>query len=88
MREKINEKVSVVSYYSDKKNKFLPYRIFWQNREFAVGELGMAHRYRNGDTWHHIFEVTDKEQAMAFRLNFNTQELSWTLEVVSDGLPS
>lgn len=88
MRERINEKVSVVSYYSSQKHKFLPYQIYWQNKDWLVGELGMAHKYRNGDTWHHIFEVTDKERTLAFRLNFNTQELSWTLEVVSDGLPS
>jgi hypothetical protein len=87
MREKINEKVSVVSYYSSKKQKFLPYHIYWQNRDYVIGELGMAHKYRHGDTWHHVFEVTDKQQSMSFRLNFNTQELSWTLEVVSDGLP-
>jgi len=88
MREKIHEKVSVVSYYSHKKGKFLPYQISWKNREYVVGELGMAHKYKDGDTWFHIFEVVDKEQAMSFRLNFNTKELIWTLEVVSDGLPS
>jgi hypothetical protein len=48
----------------------------------------MAHRYKHGDTWHHIFEVVDKEKTLAFRLNFDTKELSWTLEVVSDGLAS
>ncbi|MBX4201356.1 hypothetical protein KW803_00470 [Candidatus Saccharibacteria bacterium] len=88
MREKINEKVSVVSYYSSKRHKFLPYQIHWKNHDYTIGELGMAHKYKNGDTWHHIFEVTDKEQTLSFRLNFNTQELSWMLEVISDGQPS
>jgi hypothetical protein len=86
MREKINEKVSVVSCYSSKNGKTRPYIIQWKNRDYYVGELGMAHKYKHGDTWHHIFEVVDKGQALAFRLNFDTQELSWTLEVVSDGL--
>lgn len=88
MREKINEKVSVVSYYSSKKGRFLPYQIYWQNRDYVVGELGMAHKYQNGDTWHHIFEVVDKEETLSFRLNFNTKDLTWTLEVISDGLPA
>jgi hypothetical protein len=82
MRESINERVSVVSYYSSKKNKFLPYQIYWQNKDWAIGELGLIHKYKRGDVLHHIFEVTDKDQSMSFRLNFNTQELSWTLEVV------
>jgi hypothetical protein len=88
MREKVNEKVSVISYYSAKRGKTLPYRIYWQNKEYDIGELGMAHPYRHGDTWHHIFEVTAKDQTLSFRLNLNTKELSWTLEVISDGLPS
>jgi hypothetical protein len=87
MREKINEKVSVASYYSSRRQRFMPYKIFWQSRDYLVGELGLAHKYQHGDTWHHIFEVTDKEQTLSFRLNFNTRDLSWTLEVISDGLP-
>jgi hypothetical protein len=49
---------------------------------------GMVHPYKDGDTWHHIYEVVDNEHSMAFRLNFNSKELHWTLEVISDGLPS
>jgi len=88
MRERIDEKVSVVSFYSTKKDSFRPYLIYWQNKDYIVGELGIAHKYRHGDTWHHIFEVADKEKTLAFRLNFDTKELTWTLEVVSDGLAS
>lgn len=88
MRERIDERVSVVSYYSAKRGRTLPYVIHWQNRDYRVGELGLAHKYKHGDTWHHIFEVADHEQTLSFRLNFNTKELSWTLEVISDGLPS
>ena len=87
MREKINERVGVVSYYSDLKNKMLPLRLIWKSREYSL-QLGMAHKYKVGDTWHHIFEMVDKDQALAFRLNFNTKDLEWTLEVISDGLPA
>jgi hypothetical protein len=88
MREKIHERVSVVCYYDHKKGKFLPHRIYWKSRDYTVGEIGFPHKYRNGDTWYHIFEVVDKEQSLAFRLNFNSKDLNWTLEVVSDGLAS
>jgi hypothetical protein len=88
MREKINQKVSVVSYYSAKRNITMPYTIRWNNRDYVIGELGFPHKYKHGDTWHHIFEVADKDETLAFRLNFNTKELTWVLEVVSDGLPA
>ena len=88
MREKINEKVSVLSYYSNRKHKSLPLRMIWKNKEYNLDELGMVHPYKIGDTWHHIFEMVDNEQSLAIRLNHNTKELSWTLEVISDGLPS
>jgi hypothetical protein len=86
MRERIDEKVSVVSFYSHKKGSFSPYLIYWQNKDYMVGELGITHTYKHGDSWHHIFEVVDKEKTLTFRLNFDTKELTWTLEVVSDGL--
>jgi hypothetical protein len=87
MRQKINEKVGVVSYYSDKKNTMLPLRLIWKHREYSL-QLGFHHKYKDGDTYFHIFEMVDNEQGMSFRLNFNSKELNWKLEVVSDGLPS
>jgi hypothetical protein len=40
---------------------------------------------RNGDTLHHIFELVDGEQHLWMRLNLDTSNLHWLLEVVSDG---
>lgn len=88
MREKMNEKVSVVSLFSAQKQRFMPYQMRWKGRDYKITELGMTHKYKVGDTWHHIFEVTDTSQGLSFRLRLNTKELSWTLEVVSDGLPA
>jgi hypothetical protein len=85
MREKIDEEVGVVMYYSAKKKVGLPYLISWQNHEYEVGEIGYHHRIFEGKTMHHIFELVDKTSALWFRLNFNTDNLHWTLEVVSDG---
>ncbi len=88
MREKINERVSVVSYYSAKRGVTMPYMIHWKNREYHIGELGLVHKYKDGDIYYHIFEVVDKDQGLSFRLNYNSKELSWTLEVITDGLPA
>lgn len=86
MREKINEEVSVVMYYSARKRIGLPHTISWQNKEYLVGKIGYHHKVTEGRTLHHIFELVVKESPLWMRLNFNTDNLHWTLEVVSDGL--
>jgi len=85
MREKINEEVSVVMYYSAKQRVALPHMINWQNKDYGVGKIGYHHTVKDGQTLHHIFELVDKEQTTWFRLNLNTANLHWVLEAVSDG---
>ena len=86
MREVINEEVSVVMYYSAKQREALPWLIKWQNKDYAVGKLGYYHKVKVGDTLHHIFELVDRENTLWFRLNLDTSNLHWTLEVIHDGL--
>lgn len=86
MREKINEEVSVVMYYSARQRKALPHTISWRNQEYVVGKIGYHHPVRDGRTLHHIFSLVDRDEKLYFRLNFNTDNLHWTLEEVSDGL--
>ncbi len=86
MKETINQEVSVVMYYSSKKRIAQPHLINWQNRDYAVGEIGYHHTVYEGATLHHIFELVDKEKSLWFRLNFDTNNLHWLLEAVSDGL--
>lgn len=86
MREKINEEVSVLLYYSAIKRNALPCLIRWQNRDYHVGKLGYYHRVKIGDTWHHIYELVDREHSLWFRLNLDTSNLHWTLEATHDGL--
>lgn len=85
MREIINEEVSVVSYFSARKRLSLPHIISWRNHEYAVGKIGFHHTIRRGETLHHIFELVDGEQQLWMRLNLDTSNLHWLLEVVSDG---
>ncbi len=86
MREKINEEVGVVMYYSVRKRAAQPHLISWQNKEYLVGKIGYHHSVREGQTLHHIFELVDKEHTLWFRLNLDTSNLHWKLEAVSDGI--
>jgi len=85
MREKIDEEVSVVMYYSARRKVALPHVISWRGVEYDVGEIGYHHKVGDGRTLSHIFELVDKTGSYWFRLKFNTDNLHWTLEVVSDG---
>ena len=86
MREVINERVSVISVYSSRRHYFAPHTVSWQNREYKIGEIGFCHQIKQGDVLHHVFECVDAQKSLWFRLDFNTKKLTWTLEIVSDGL--
>lgn len=85
MRERIDEEVSVVMYYSARKRLALPHLISWRGEEYDVGEIGYHHKVNSGKSLHHIFEIVDSTKTYWFRLNFNTDNLHWTLEAISDG---
>lgn len=76
----LTERVHVIAIC---KEYFLPYKIKWRNREYKISKIGYHHRLRVGNVIHHIFSVATS--SLAFRLNFDTENLSWTLEEVSDG---
>lgn len=86
MREKINEEVSVVMYYSARKRIALPHTITWQNKDYTVGKIGYHHKIYEGRILIHVFELVDKENSLWFRLCLDTGNLHWKLEAVSDGL--
>lgn len=85
MREVINEEVSVVSYFSARRKLALPHIVSWRNHEYAVGKIGFHHTVRSGDTLHHIYELVDRERQLWMRLNLDTSNLHWMLELISDG---
>ena len=86
MKEKINEEVSIVSYYSAKRKQAVPYLMHWQGKDYALGPVNYYHNYMEGQDKQHIFELTDKEQSLWFRLRLNSANLHWTLEAIHDGL--
>lgn len=88
MRETINEEVSVIMVYSARNRTALPHLISWQNREYKVGKIGYHHKKFEGRVLNHIFELTDTDQTLWFRLVLSTDNLHWNLEAVHDGRPN
>lgn len=86
MREKINEEVSVVMYYSARKRLATPHLINWQNKDYSVAKLGYHHTVKDGQTLHHIYELTVKEESLWMRLDLDTSNLHWRLDAIHDGL--
>ena len=85
MTETIHEKVSVITVYNREKKSVLPWRLKWQGRVYTIRKLGFHHTVHAGRVLHHIFSVTDG--SMFFRLDLDTESLTWTLEEVSVALP-
>lgn len=88
MREKINEEVSVVMYYSSRQRLAKPHLLNWQNKDYKLGKIDYHHEVMDGKTKHHIFELCDTDKTLWFRLNLDTSNLHWSLEAISDGLAS
>jgi hypothetical protein len=86
MKEKINEEVSVVMYYSAKKKQVVPHLLHWQNKDYLLDKVDYQHSYMEGQHLQHIFELVDKEQSLWFRLRLDSSNLHWTLEAIHDGL--
>jgi hypothetical protein len=84
MREKINQDVSVVMYYSAKQKQTVPYLLHWQNKDYSLGKVDYYHNYMEGADKQHIFELTDKDSSLWFRLRLDSGNLHWTLEAIHD----
>lgn len=86
MNELINEKISVITSYNRETGVVMPKKIRWQGRDYLINKLTYYHRARMGRVLLHIFHVTDG--SLDFRLQFNGENLAWTLEEICDGNPS
>ena len=86
MIERVHVPVSVSFTFNHKTRHAAPQALVWEGRTYYVREVGHHHTYRRGRTLYHVFSVdTD---SLFFRLVFNTDTLGWTLEEISDGLPT
>lgn len=83
MHELINQKISVISKYDQNNGSFLPVKLLWQGRVRYITSLGLHYTKHQGRKLLHIFTVTDNH--LAYSLNFDTENLNWTLLEISDG---
>ncbi len=83
MNQRIDELVSVTSYFDKKGATFYPSEVIWRGRTYKITKIGLHHTYKKGDTLYHIFSVTT--DTLFLRLKFNTRNLNWYLEEIVDG---
>ena len=85
MQRILREPVSVITSYNHKSKEVRPISLSWHNQTFPILQVGLHHSYQQGASKHHVFSVTSDN--LFFRLNLNTENLHWTIEEISDGLP-
>lgn len=84
MIETIQEEVEVITRF-----RLTPapatqiYKIRWRGREYSVRDIAYHHKVWQGRTRMHKFAVSTG--SLDFRLNYDTENLFWVLEEVSDG---
>jgi hypothetical protein len=84
MIEPIHEKIEVIIRF-----RLLPspqteiYKIRWRGREYIITKLAYHHKVWDGRTRMHKFAVSTGN--LDFRINYDTENLIWVLEEVSDG---
>jgi len=86
MMELVNQAVDVATVSKRGRGIVVPIRMRWNNKLYQVKEIGLSHQVREGRTLFHIFEGSDGH--LSFRLKYNTDNLQWMLEAISDGLPN
>ena len=83
MIQPVNVPTTVILLSNHKKRVSSPAKILWEGKSYLVTQVGLHHTYRQGRTLHHVFSVACG--TLGFRLNLNTDNLSWRIEEVSDG---
>ena len=85
MIQGVNEKIDVIALSKVGKGLVAPMRFRWKNRIYTVNKIGLRHPVRDGRTLHHIYSCTDG--TTFFRIRCDTEQMQFTLESISDGLP-
>jgi hypothetical protein len=84
MIEVIREKIEVILIF-----KLMPqpvtqiYKLKWRGKYYTVLKQAYHYKVWEGRTRLHKFTVSS--EALDFRLSYNTENLQWVLEEVSDG---
>lgn len=82
----INERVDVVAIFKksgDIQMLCYPYKMKYKDREIEFTELALRHATSQGKRQIHVFDMSDGVND--YRLEFDTQSLTWTLVAVVEG---
>jgi hypothetical protein len=85
MIQKVSAPASVNLIFDHKRRKSFPKHLLWEGKVHKITKIGLHHTYRDGRTLYHVFSVSS--ESLFFRLVLNTDNLSWLVEEISDGLP-
>lgn len=81
----INKEVSIVAYYfknSARRLRCFPKCMEYEGRRIKFTETGLVHPTQKGQRMIHVFDMTDG--TADYRLEFDAQNLSWTLAAITD----
>ena len=85
MIETIHEKIEVITRFRLQPKPVTEiYKIRWRGREYIIMKLAYHYKVWEGRTRVHKFAVSTG--TLDLRLTYDTENLFWTLEEVSDGL--
>lgn len=83
---KIEERVSVVVIFrknTQMRDIAMPYKMRWGDKDITFTELGLRHPTKQGSRTIHVFDVSDGVNG--YRLEFDAQRLTWTLQSMLPG---
>lgn len=82
---KVNKDISVVAYYfknAGRRLKCYPKKIEYDGKTIVFDEMGLRHPTKQGKRMVHVFDMSDG--AADYRLEFDAEQLSWTLVSIAD----
>lgn len=83
----VNERVDVVTVYrkqGDISSLCMPCKMRWREQEITFTELALRHPTVQGKRMIHVFHVSDG--ANGYRLEFDSEHLTWTLIATIPGV--
>ncbi|OGE73775.1 MAG: hypothetical protein A3C49_01065 [Candidatus Doudnabacteria bacterium RIFCSPHIGHO2_02_FULL_42_25] len=75
MLEEINEPIEVIVKFGE--NQTLPLKFLWHGREIPIKKINLSWSNFEGRSKYYFFAVSDNTNY--FKLQFNSDNLSWTL---------
>lgn len=76
----IQESIDVWVFFQ--KNVIKPHTFFWHGRQIKIDKINLVHTSRDGSKTFYHFSVSSGGNF--YRLNFDTNKLSWILEAVDE----